>query len=383
MPSEAPSTETSTAVGSASASVSYPIVDTGQVSCFDDSNAIPCPEGGKVFYGQDAQYASSQLSYIDNGDGTITDMNTGLMWIQDPVDKMLYFDALAFTDTFSFAGYDDWRVPTIKELYSLMDFSGIDDAVTGTDPFVDTDYFVFEYGDPSIGEREIDSQWVTTSIYEASVMGGQECFFGVNFADGRIKCYPTGGRRNKTYFLRLVRGGEGYGENGFVDNGDGTISDLSTGLVWQQADSTEGMDWGSALNYCESLELAGQDDWRLPNAKELQYIVDYSRSPDTTDSAAIDPSFSVGEIVNEAGQQDYPFYWTGTTHASARGGQSAVYIAFGRALGYMNDQWMDVHGAGAQRSDPKSGDPAQWPTGRGPQGDAIRIYNYARCVRGA
>jgi hypothetical protein len=44
---------------------------------------------------------------------------------------------------------------------------------------------------------------------------------------------------------------------------------------------------------------------------------------------------------------------------------------------------MDVHGAGGQRSDPKVGDPAQFPYGRGPQGDAIRIYNYVRLVRDA
>ena len=49
-------------------------------------------------------------------------------------------------------------------------------------------------------------------------------------------------------------------------------------------------------------------------------------------------------------------------------------------MGYMNN-WQDVHGAGAQRSDPKTGDPADYPTGHGPQGDAIRIYNYVRLVR--
>lgn len=42
---------------------------------------------------------------------------------------------------------------------------------------------------------------------------------------------------------------------------------------------------------------------------------------------------------------------------------------------------MDVHGAGAQRSDPKQRDPANFPFGRGPQGDSIRIYNHVRCVR--
>ncbi len=47
----------------------------------------------------------------------------------------------------------------------------------------------------------------------------------------------------------------------------------------------------------------------------------------------------------------------------------------------MFDSWVDIHGAGCQRSDPKAGDPADWPTGNGPQGDAIRIYNYVRLVR--
>jgi len=55
-------------------------------------------------------------------------------------------------------------------------------------------------------------------------------------------------------------------------------------------------------------------------------------------------------------------------------------VSFGRAMGYMN-RWVDVHGAGAQRSDPKAGDPADYPTGHGPQGDAIRIYNHVRLVR--
>jgi hypothetical protein len=51
-------------------------------------------------------------------------------------------------------------------------------------------------------------------------------------------------------------------------------------------------------------------------------------------------------------------------------------------MGYMNGHWIDVDGAGAQRSDPKVGNPADYPQGHGPQGDAIRISNYARLVRG-
>jgi hypothetical protein len=53
----------------------------------------------------------------------------------------------------------------------------------------------------------------------------------------------------------------------------------------------------------------------------------------------------------------------------------------GRGLGYLDNEWQDVHGAGCQRSNPKTGDPNNYPTGHGPQGDAVRIYNFVRCVR--
>jgi len=158
-------------------------------------------------------------------------------------------------------------------------------------------------------------------------------------------------------------------------------------LIWMKADSGKGMNFSQALRYAENLELGDKSDWRLPNAKELQSIVDYTRCPDVTGTAAIDPIFDVTAIKNEGGKKDYPFYWTGTSHVGGRG-SAGVYIAFGRGLGFMQDprtgrkNLMDVHGAGAQRSDPKAGNASQFPTGRGPQGDVIRINNFVRCVRG-
>jgi hypothetical protein len=212
-------------------------------------------------------------------------------------------------------------------------------------------------------------------------MNGDETLFGVNFADGRIKGYGyrnAQGKREKKFYARYVRGGP-YCVNDFRDNGDGTISDLSTGLTWCRSDSGRAMTWGRALEYAESMVFAGHDDWRLPNARELQSIVDYSRSPDTTGSGAIDPVFSISEIKNEAGERDFPWFWTSTTHLDGpRPGSAAVYVAFGRALGKMRGRIMDVHGAGSQRSDPKIGKTAF----RGPQGDLLRITNYVRCVRG-
>ena len=161
--------------------------------------------------------------------------------------------------------------------------------------------------------------------------------------------------------------------------------------MWMQDDSGVGHNWEEALDYAENLEFAGHNDWRLPDAKELQSIVDYTRSPSTSNSAAIDPVFNTTAITDEGGDTNYPFYWTGTTHAnwSNASGAWGVYVAFGEGLGWMqgpfggNYTLMDVHGAGSQRSDPKSGDPDDYPNGNGPQGDVVRVYNFARAVRTA
>ncbi len=366
---------------------SYAIVDTGQVKCYNETVEITCPAAGEAFFGQDGDYLGNSPSYTDNGNGTVTDNVSGLMWRQDPGDKTTYSEAVAGADAFSLAGHDDWRLPTIKELYSLILFSGVDASsnrgndTSGLTPFIDTKYFAFEYGDTSAGQRVIDSQWTTSTTYKSIVFEREECFFGVNFADGRIKCYPTSDRG--TYFTIYVRDSSDYGTNSYADKGDGTVTDKSTDLTWQQKDNGEGVDWKSALSYCDALDLGGSKDWRLPNAKELQSIVDYSKSPDTSDSAAIDSAFETSSITNEAGEKDFPAFWTSTTHvAYPDNASNAAYITFGRALGYMNGRWMDVHGAGAQRSDPKTGDASEFPTGHGPQGDAVRIDNYVRCVSG-
>jgi hypothetical protein len=147
------------------------------------------------------------------------------------------------------------------------------------------------------------------------------------------------------------------------------------------------MNWEDALAWVQQKNAENylsHDDWRLPNAKELQSLIDYSRSPDATGSAAIDPVFDATQITNLAGESDYPFYWSGTTFLRFDGSAAnAVYVAFGRGMGTMDGvNAIDVHGAGCQRSDPKDGDPEDYPSmGHGPQGDVQRVFNHVRLVR--
>ncbi len=347
----------------------FKIVSTGQSKCYDsEGNEISFPNQGEDYYGQDAQFAKNNFSFKDNGDGTISDLNTGLMWQQVPSSKTFTWqEAVDYCNSLELGGYSDWRMPSAKELYSIENFS------EGW-PYLDTKYFTL-----ASGRITKDEQYWTSNYYVGTtVEGGNNAAFGVNFVTGHIKAYPAnasgpiGGK-----YVRAVRG-DYYGNNDFKDNGDETITDNATGLMWTKNDFGP-YDWKEALKFADTVNYAGYSDWRLPNVKELQSIVDYSYSPTATDAAkigpAINPMFSSTQITNEAGSPDYPYYWSSTSARFNSGGPLyyAWYVAFGSAV---NPQGDDFHGAGAVRFDTKI---EGGPSGEGGE----RIYNYVRLVRDA
>jgi len=366
----------------------FKIVHTGITSFYSSTSVISAPSQGSPYYGQDANYQVNKPSYTDNHNGTVNDNITGLMWQKDMGSKITFADAKIKADTMKLGGYSDWRIPTIKELYSLIQYTGRSGGAQAIKKFIDTVYFNQPIGNISLGEREIDAQTWSCTQYKGIVFTADSALFGVNFIDGRIKGYPkykpgSNYTVGSAMYFRMVRGNANYGINDFIDNQDGTITDRATGLMWQQADDGTARDWQGALSYAENLTLAGYSDWRLPSVKELQSIVDYSRGPQSTHSAAISPLFATTMINYPGGSSgQYPYFWSGTTHLDgANPYASAAYVAFGEALGMVNGVVLDVHGAGAQRSDPKTGNPAEYPQYFGPQGDLRNVQNYVRCVR--
>jgi len=393
--------------------VNYTQVATGQVHAYDeDGNIVTNLKPGDSLYGQDAHYSKGhKMSFEKNDNGTVTDNNTGLMWQAIPTTEgFSWKDAKAYCENLELGGYDDWRLPTAKELYSISDFS------EGW-PYLDTTYFSLvnnEYVDKS------EQYWADNAYVGYTEEGKYSAAFGVNHATGHIKAYageapegmkdrkgppegegkperqerpegeeeghrppPPGGQNGDRPMgnpmlkhVRAVRGNT-YGENDFQDNGDNTITDKATGLMWSKPDSEKGLDWKNALTYAENSELAGYTDWRLPNVKELQGIVDYNFAPGAKDAdlnrAAIDPIFKTSEISNENGDKDYPYFWTSTSARFQKGKPYyyAWYVAFGRAV---NNEGIDFHGAGAVRFDTKH---ENGPASEGGE----RYYNYVRLVR--
>lgn len=404
--------------------LTYPITDTGQDVCSDsDGLEMTCPEMGEEFAGQDAQFEGIAFDFIDNDDGTILDNVTGLMWQKSPVNAgMSYDEAISYCDDLVLAEMDDWRLPTTKEMFSASDFSvgwpyvnteyfdlaawsevtdrieiGLEEIVNDAAPaegdeVIDgapsgIDIEIPEGGEETVeaesGEVSKDEQFWTDAYVGVTVEGGEVAAFGVNQATGHIKAYAATVTGQFGNYARCVRTDNvyAYGVNDFIDNRNGTVTDRATGLMWAKDDSGFGMDWQAALAYANSSMLGGHTDWRLPNIKELQSIVDYSKSPSAYEEENVGPSidtdfFNITPLEDGTTntENDYPYFWSSTS--AYFGGDSleyyyAWYVAFGTAV---DDNGNDYHGAGGMRFDTKV---EGGPLGEGGE----RYYNHVRLVR--
>jgi hypothetical protein len=246
--------------------IALPVPDTGQTRCYDDSGneLIPWPSPGQDFYGQDAHYAINLQSYTkldENGNdlpddepwpwAMVRDNVTGLIWEIKTNDNSIHnlefmyhwSYGITFVDSLNnsrFGGLTNWRVPTVKELAFLINRNRID-------PTIDTAYFPY-----------------TLYNYWSCWADNPDYAWGVCFCNGRIGTYNIDLGVSS---FQAVSGEQSY--NDFVDNGDGTVTDVGSGLMWQKDPPSEKYTWHDALAYCANLTLAGYCDWRLPDANEL------------------------------------------------------------------------------------------------------------------
>lgn len=245
-------------------SYAFTLPDTGQTTCSDaNGNVIACAGTG-----QDAAHIVNPMSYTDNGNGTVTDNVTGLMWQkQDDGNQYNWYQATATYDAYynpssqsvcgvlSLGGYSDWRLPAVMELMSIVNYS-----IPSPGPTTNTTYF------PDT-KANGNGYWSSTSVDNISSNA-----WGLDFSSGIVGSLSKG---IGSYYVRCVRGGQE--PPSFTDNGNGTVTDSATGLMWQQVEPAPGYTWTNALSYCNVLNLGGNSDWRLPNIRELTSIVDYSK----------------------------------------------------------------------------------------------------------
>lgn len=372
--------------------------DTGQSQQYDINGDLLTKSNSSLFTGQDASVQGNPLRYRDNGDGTITDLNTGLMW--QKAHDFTRRDMQATKEhvqNMTLGNHSDWRIPTIKELYSIAHFDGElkKPGEDGTSkPYIDTIFFDYQYDRrlAFAGQFWSSTTYVKNDVQNFTLKGGLQGAFGFNFSDGHIKAYETGlffdgstitqadGMFVPGCFVRAVRGTTNLYDMNYVDHGDGTVTDKSTSLMWAKNDSGKVMNWVEALEYAKTYELGGYTDWRLPNTKELQSLVDYEK----TTFPAINTDFFNTSVTSFETEKDAYYVWTSTTQGDFK--WTANYIAFGEAWSKKNSnatQYFDWHGAGAQRSDPKSGSPIDYELASDMASDYISINNWVRLVRDA
>ena len=133
---------------------------------------------------------------------------------------------------------------------------------------------------------------------------------------------------NVSFTLLLLLLAKQIAATPFTDNGDGTIKDSASGLVWQKCSSGQNattcsgtataLTWATAITACNSLSLASKT-WRLPNRNELQSIVDYTKTSAPMIDATAFPSTQSS-------------YWSSTTYAPNT--SSAWYVNFDVGIVY-------------------------------------------------
>ena len=209
-------------------------------------------------FGEDSDFAGAGPRLRDNGDGTVSDEVTGLMWQRVDGGEMTWDAASAYARDLRLAGRDDWRLPTSHELFGILNHGR-------NRPPLDTKFFA----------RSAAEYW-----WSATTRAGDTSRVWVANAGGGTGPHPvretlSAGGAKRIHAL-CVRGAPPSAGPRLRSDGAGTVTDDATGLVWQREAPAETMTWEEALDYCMRLNLAGHGDWRLPNIKELRSLCDDS-----------------------------------------------------------------------------------------------------------
>lgn len=297
--------------GWAKGGAAAPLPRTGQKLCYDVKGAVISCAGT----GQDGAFRAGEPfpvpRFNDNGDGTVTDRLTELVWLKNAnlFGEVTWSQALTnardlasgscgLSDK-SQAG--DWRLPNVNELQSLLDLSNASGAAISA-------------GHPFAG-LQAANYWSSTSVaafpalawYVALAIGPP--VFDLKF--NLMRMWPVRGKSTRVAQTgqklcydpqdpaAKVSDGAGTGQDGelqagvvwpdprFTDNGNGTVTDHLTGLIWLKDGNPFGTrTWEQALRDCNTLasgkygltDGSKEGDWRLPNINELRSLEDYGEA---------------------------------------------------------------------------------------------------------
>lgn len=329
--------------------------DTGQAGSYTDTPGEDADDvrNPPTYTKLDASGTDLNVSAIDWV--MVRDDVTGLIWeVKKAVSGDLHDSSNTYTfesaqstfidglNTERFGGFNDWRLPSQRELATLFN------ATTNTGAAIDTVYF------PQTNSAKYATSTTFAATWGDCVDGA--CWWYVNFQNGCAEADP----KTTEFHVRAVRGAPKTPE--LVNNSDAgdaerTFTDKTTGLMWQSNfpyGPTNTRTWEQSVKYCDELTFAGHDDWRMPNIKELQSIIDHGKT-----NPASDPVYYPPNPTDNNFSPDY--FWSSTTYRS--NSTQAYKISFNN---------------GSVFSHVKT---ASTETGVDKNGDAYTHYYYVRAVR--
>ena len=240
----------------------------------------------------------------------VLDNVTGLLWQNASPGEYVNFSEINLDDSESICGRTGWRLPRLEELRSIVDYSSINNFSA------DRDYF---------SELSSDSYWASTTSSNGNYL--------INFYSGNSLHYSS----SSAYYV-LVNSIEdnsylpdAWFDSRYIDNGDGTVSDKETNLIWQRcphgmswqssnntcSGSVQSRDWHSALTAAASDSTGDHSDWRIPNIKELASIVRYTGNSSPYVNTTI---FPASDVFNQ-----YSYLWSSSPYTNGAGAEVHGY----------------------------------------------------------
>jgi hypothetical protein len=295
--------------------------------------------------------------FVDNADGSVTDGSTGLVWLKNAgcLAPAVWASALAEVNGLasgscglsdgSAAG--DWRLPNLVELESVLDLSASNPALTPGNPFTNVSPGIYWSSTAYYGGDE-----GTTNAWAVRLADGSYINDGASnlMASSSNAVWAVKGTSGATVTLQssgayvpFASGDDGSYEYGaplpaprMLDNGNGTVTDTVTGLVWLKAANCIEAPWAAAVAAVQALgtgqcglsDGSQPGDWRMPNRREMQSLADRAQG---NQADAFDQTFTAntpGITTQPAPFSNFmrlEYYWTSTTDAADTSAAWAVF----------------------------------------------------------
>jgi Leucine-rich repeat (LRR) protein len=215
-----------------------------------------------------SKFLHLEIDYSRSGE-SVTNIDNNLRWEDgETIFRGTLSEAKGYCETLSLDGVTDWRVPTYKELFYLVD--------RGEVPTIDSNFQT----------KDENSYWTTDKL------NGD--IFSISFSDGSTNLVSE----NSISSVRCISGVSLYESIDF--SRDEIVKDSVHNLFWIDEVNSSSVTLEGGYNFCKNLSFAGYSDWRLPTVEELVSILDLTRE----DSPSINPIFQ----NRESGK-----YWSNST----------------------------------------------------------------------